>query len=149
MKNMFRFTTSVLFASFCAFSSCAAAQEGLIVADGFGAADLTKIPLEQQAKMMAKRAAQVDAQRNLAEQIKGLKLTGGTTMEDFEVSSDIVATRVKGLLRGAFELDSKTTKDGDAIVVEVKMAICTNNFHEKCRDKPSLEDALNATAANK
>lgn len=121
------------------------AEEGLIVASGFGAADLSKIPLEQQAKMMAKRAAQVDAQRNLAEQIKGLRLTGGTTMEDFEVSSDIVATRVKGLLRGAFELESTSSKDGEAILVEVKMAICSNNFHELCKNKPTLEDAIDAS----
>ncbi|MGB3724941.1 MAG: hypothetical protein WA981_04180 [Glaciecola sp.] len=124
------------------FLSSSFAEEGLIIADGFGASDLTKVPLEQQAKMMARRAAQVDAQRNLAEQIKGLRLTGGTTMEDFEVSSDIVATRVKGVLRGAFELSSTTTKDGDAIVVEVKMAICANGFHEKCKNRPNLEDAM-------
>jgi len=122
------------------------AEDGLIVANGYGAADLSKIPLEQQARMMAKRAAQVDAQRNLAEQIKGLRLTGGTTMEDFEVSSDIVATRVKGLLRGAFELDSNTSKEGEAILVEVRMAICTNRSHDKCKNKPTLADALDASA---
>ena len=125
------------------------ADDGLIIASGFGAADLTKIPLEQQAEMMAKRAAQLDAQRNLTEQIKGLRLTGGTTMEDFEVSSDVVATRVKGVLKGAFQLESTTTKDGDAILVEVKMAICANAIHEKCKNKPTLESAVNTTNANK
>lgn len=133
----------LLITLFCAIlSTTSFAQEGLIVASGFGAADLSKNPLEQQARMMAKRAAQVDAQRNLTEQIKGLRLTGGTTMEDFEVSSDIVATRVKGLLKGAFELDSHTTKDGDAILVEVKMAICVNSFPEQCKDRPTLEDTV-------
>jgi hypothetical protein len=129
---------------FCTlFLSHAAAQDGLIIATGYGAADLTKIPLQQQALVMAKRAAQVDAQRNLAEQIKGLKLTAGTTMEDFEVSSDIVATRVKGIIRGAFELDSITTKDADSILVEVKMAVCVNAVNEKCKNRPTLEDVIN------
>lgn len=140
MKTFLAFTFVLL--SCILLANKANADEGLIIAEGFGASDLTKVPLEQQARMMARRAAQVDAQRNLAEQIKGLRLTGGTTMEDFEVSSDVVATRVKAILRGAFELSSNTSKEGDAIVVEVKMAICANSFHEQCRNRPNLEDAV-------
>lgn len=124
------------------WSATSFAQDGLIVASGFGAADLTKVPLEQQAQMMAKRAAKVDAQRNLIEQIKGLRLTSGTTMEDFEVSSDIVATRAKGILQGAFEFDTNVSKEGDAILAEVKMAICIDNSASQCKDKITLSDIL-------
>lgn len=127
----------------CMFlSHFAHASDGLIIASGFGASDLSKVPLEQQARIMAKRAAQLDAQRNLAEQIKGLRLTGGTIMEDFEVTSDKVGTRVKTVLRGAFEVDSITTKDEQTILVEVKMALCIDRSHEKCQTLPTLEEAV-------
>lgn len=124
------------------FSHLSYAEDGLIVATGFGAADLSKVPFEQQAKVMAKRAAQLDAQRNLVEQIKGLRLTGGTIMEDFEVTSDKVGTRVKAVLKGAFELDSVTTKDDETILVEVRMAVCVNEFHPRCKSQPTLQDAV-------
>lgn len=123
-------------------SQFAHASDGLIIASGFGASDLSKVPLEQQARVMAKRAAQLDAQRNLAEQIKGLRLTGGTIMEDFEVTSDKVGTRVKTVLRGAFEVASNTTKDDQTILVEVKMALCIDRTHEKCKTLPTLEEAV-------
>ncbi len=124
------------------FAQISQASEGLIIASGFGASDLSKVPLEQQARIMAKRAAQLDAQRNLAEQIKGLRLTGGTIMEDFEVTTDKVGTRVKTVLRGAFEVDSATTKDDQTILVEVKMALCIDRTHEKCKTLPTLEEAV-------
>lgn len=124
-------------------SSTTYSEEGLIIAKGFGATDLSKFPIKSQAKMMAKRAAQVDAQRNLAEQIKGLRLTGGTTMEDFEVSKDIVATRVKAVLNGAFELEQESSADEQSIIVEVKMAVCLNRSNPLCEGKNTLEQASN------
>jgi hypothetical protein len=124
-------------------------EEGLIVAKGFGATDLSKFPIKSQAKMMAKRAAQVDAQRNLAEQIKGLRLTGGTTMEDFEVSKDIVATRVKAVLKGAFELESDSSADEQSVIYEVKMAVCLNKANQLCKDKDTLEQAANSESVSK
>ncbi len=115
------------------------AEEGLIKASGFGAVDLSKVKIEQQAKLMATRAAQLDAQRNLLEQVKGLRLSGGTTMEDFEISSDVVATRVKDALKGAFQMSENVSKAEGSMMVEVVMAICVNSFHEECKDRPTLE----------
>jgi hypothetical protein len=54
-----------------------------------------------QQKMMAMRAAQVDAYRNLAEQVQGFRLTGGTTVSAFALQSDTVRTYVDAFIRGA------------------------------------------------
>ncbi len=42
------------------------------------------------AKLLAERAAVVDARRNLLEIIKGVYITSETVVEDYMVSSDIV-----------------------------------------------------------
>ena len=116
------------------------AEKGLITASGFGTVDLHAIKIKAQAKMMARRAAIVDAQRNLSEQIKGVRLTGGTTMEEYEISSDIVATRVKSLLTGAFEYDQIVTEDEQSIAVEMVLAVCINKLPAACQNQLTLEE---------
>ena len=61
-----------------------------------GGAELTP-----QNKLLAKRAAQVDALRKLAEQVYGLKIDARTTVRDFVTESDVIKTEVKAFLRGA------------------------------------------------
>jgi|TARA_B110000240_G_scaffold87755_1_gene99821 hypothetical protein len=130
---------SVLIFYFLIFSA-QASQSGLITAKGFGTVDLALVKIKSQATMMARRAAQLDAQRNLAEQVRGVKITGGTTMEEYEISSDIVATRVKGFLRGAFEVDQKVLEEHDSIVVEIELAVCLDNTIKTCEGKQTLTD---------
>jgi hypothetical protein len=120
-----------------------AAEPGLLTVSGFGTTDLTIIKIKAQATMMARRAAIVDAQRNLSEQLKGVRLTGGTTMEEYEISSDIVATRVKSLLAGAFEYDQIITDGEQSVSVEVVMAICLNNLPEVCQNRMTLQQVEN------
>ena len=54
-----------------------------------------------QQRLLAKRAAIVDAYRNLAEQIKGLKITGSTYVRDFVAESDEIQTSFDTFLKGA------------------------------------------------
>lgn len=115
-------------------------EDGLIIASGFGTVDLHAIKIKAQAKMMARRAAIVDAQRNLSERIKGVRLTGGTTMEEYEISNDVVATRVKALLTGAFEYDQIVTEDEQSIAVEMVLAVCINKLPAACQNQLTLED---------
>ena len=118
------------------------AQEGLLVVTGFGTVDPAKFATSSQGRMMAERAAQVDGQRQLAESIKGVELTGGTTVEEYEVTSDIVATRVRGLVRGAFVLDKKVVEENDTLVAEVQMAVCIDNRATVCAGKTTLQSIV-------
>ena len=120
-------------------STAAVAEQGLLAVTGFGTVDAQAFATKSQARMMAERAAQVDGQRQLAENIKGEELTAGTTVEEYEVTSDIVATRVRALVRGAFVLDKKVVEENDTLVVEVQMAICLDNSAEVCKGRTTLQ----------
>ena len=120
------------------------AEPGLLTASGFGTVDPGAFETRSQGKMMAIRAAKVDGQRQLAESIKGVELTGGTTVEEFEVTSDLVATRVRGLIRGAFILKQDVQDESDTLVAEVQMAICLDKRPAVCADRPTLDELVDA-----
>ena len=65
---------------------------------------------------MARRGAVMDAQRNLLEIIKGVSVNSESTMEDLYVTSDIVKTRVEGVLKGAQIVDEGQNADGSYFV---------------------------------
>jgi len=50
---------------------------------------------------LAGRAAQVDAYRNLAEQVYGFRVWGNTTVSAFVTQNDAVRTYVDAFIRGA------------------------------------------------
>ena len=94
----------------------------LLSAEGFGFADAKRFP-ESQARLMAVRAAKIDAQRNLLETINGVRVTAGTTVKDMALESDIIGTRVKGMLQGSFEVSSDVKLESDNWVASVTMAV--------------------------
>jgi len=54
-----------------------------------------------QATLSAKRAAELDAYRRLAERIKGLRLTASTRVRDFVAESDVITAEMEAFLKGA------------------------------------------------
>ncbi len=73
-------------------------------------------------KLMARRAAKVDALRNLTEQIYGLQLDTTTTVRNFIVGSDVVRSRLNVAVRGAREVDYKELEDGTAeVTIEITL----------------------------
>lgn len=54
-----------------------------------------------QQKLMAMRAARVDAYRNLAEQVNGFRISGNTTVSAFVTQNDSMRTYVDAYLTGA------------------------------------------------
>jgi uncharacterized protein involved in tellurium resistance len=84
---------------------------GFVEADGYGIPPVNAYnPV--QGRILAKRAAIVDAQRNLLETIAGVHVNAETTIQNAMVSSDIVKTGVAGIIRGAVIVSDKQMADG-------------------------------------
>jgi len=78
--------------------------------------------LTAQQKLMARRAAKVDALRNLTEMVYGVQITSNTTVRDFVTQSDVVRARLDALIQGAKEVDYFERPDGTAeVTVEVTL----------------------------
>lgn len=116
--------------------------EGVLTATGAGIADGSRYPTSTQAKLLSRRAAMVDAQRNLLETINGVRITGGTTVENMMVTSDKVGSRVQGMIRGAFIVSENSYEDAGNWVTELELGICVNGTPESCKGKSTLTQAV-------
>jgi hypothetical protein len=77
---------------------------------------------EGQIKLLARRAAKVDALRNLLEVIYGLQIDARTKVRDFATESDVIKARLSATVQGAREIDYIVQSDGTAaITVEVTL----------------------------
>ncbi len=74
-----------------------------------------------QARLMAERAAELDAMRKLLEQIKGLRLTSTTLVRDFVTESDEIRTHADGIVRGASVAGKYLHRD--ELIAEVTMEV--------------------------
>ena len=90
-------------------------EQGTITAEGFGTPPMGTYG--SKASIMARRAAIVDAQRNLAEQVSGVQVDAETTVENFVISSDLVKTKVSALIKGAMVVEEQMMPDGAYRVV--------------------------------
>jgi hypothetical protein len=75
---------------------------------------------------MAMRAAQVDAYRNLAEQVQGFRIIGSTTVSAFAVQNDTIRSYVDSYIKGARVVSTTSIADGN-FQVEVELDM-TNQF---------------------
>lgn len=76
---------------------------------------------KSQARLMARRGAIVDAQRNLLESLAGVQLTAETTMKNSILVSDVVQTRVEGFIRGAVVV--REQDKGDTYEVTLRLPL--------------------------
>jgi hypothetical protein len=67
-----------------------------------------------QAKLMAKRGAEVDARSQLARTLEGVKIAGGTTLEKMVATNDKVAEAFNSFLEGVVVVSSEVTMDQGA-----------------------------------
>jgi len=72
-------------------------------------------------RLMAVRAARLDALRRLAERINGLMISSETSVRDFVAESDAINTELNAFIRGAKE--THITYHSDELIVEVEMQV--------------------------
>jgi len=73
-----------------------------------------------QKKLMAKRAATVDAYRKLLEKVNEIEVNSESKLEDLLMKHDEVTAKVSGFIRGAQIIDVRAEHDG---IVEVDIMI--------------------------
>ncbi|OUO40382.1 hypothetical protein B5F82_04240 [Megamonas hypermegale] len=87
------------------YQNPAYAQTETITADGYGVLPPNK-PFGQ-AKLMARRAAVVEAQRNLLETVKDVAIDSETNVEMSMTLNDTIHSKVSGVIRGARVIDEE------------------------------------------
>jgi len=92
---------------------------GEVYATGIGAPPARPVNAAQ-ARAMAERAAQVVALRNLLETVKGVRVDSETVVENFMTKSDVIRTKVDGIVKGARIVKKQFMSDGS---VEVLVAM--------------------------
>ena len=93
--------------------------DGTITVIGMGIAPQNSVNAAQ-AKALAKRAATVDAYRQLAESVKGVNVNSESTVENMMVLSDVTRTKVSATIQGARILNVQYQPDG---MCEVTMQV--------------------------
>lgn len=96
------------------------AQKVLLVkGNGFGPERVKELGRR---KILAKRAAKMDAYRNLVEVIKGVYVTSNTKVQDMMLESDSIKAKTDGMLKGMRVVDVTYSNDGGCeITVEVNI----------------------------
>lgn len=94
-----------------------------VKATGDGAIDAAN-PNQASAKLMAFRAAEMDARRKLAEQIEGLMITSQTSVKDFVADNDQIRAEMLAFQQGAHVLEgSKRVNPDKTVQVDVEIEL--------------------------
>lgn len=125
MKRKLLYSLAFALISICLFILGASAQAGqgnidwdneVITATGFGAMPSNSLNIGQ-AKLLARRAAMVDAYRNLVEAINGVQVSAETTVKNYVTENDLVKSQISGFIQGAKIVNEQMNTDGTYMVV--------------------------------
>ena len=92
-----------------------------ISAIGFSSVSIQPSKNINQRRLMAMRAAKLDAYRSLTEQIHGIQIQGETTIGEAVLTSDKLASALRGLIVGARTVKIEPTSD-DTYQVELAVS---------------------------
>ena len=107
-----------------------------VSATGYGAPPKAYFP-EPQRRLMAMRAAKVDAYRSLAERVNGLRVWGGTTVGDMVVEKDRYRVFLDSVVRGAEVMTVNGMEDGTYETI-VEMTLGQAFLAQVLADEPCL-----------
>jgi hypothetical protein len=102
-------------------------DEGYVTADGYGLPAVSA-DTPAQARLTARRAAIVDAQRMLAEYVAGVNVTAETTVESMQVSSDVVKTKTSALIKNAAIVDEESSNGAYRVRLSMPMYGATRSL---------------------
>lgn len=104
----------------------------LIRVTGYGAYQKPEDRKSESKRLMVLRASKLDAYRNMAERVYGATISGASTVEDYSLKNDAVASMVDSVIRGArvISITEHKTK-GVETILELMLPA---NFHD-CLNK--------------
>ncbi len=96
-----------------------------------------------QARMLARRAAMVDAYRQIAEAVKGVNVDSETTVENMMILSDRTTTRVNALVQGARIVEEYAIPEGGyAVKMQVPLFGVSNSVASAVMERPTKMEAF-------
>ena len=73
--------------------------------------------------LSGERSATLDAYRRILEYVKGVQVSGGSTVKDFITTDATYRTKIDGVIRGARQIDRQKNGDGTwSVVMELSLA---------------------------
>ncbi|MER2493339.1 LPP20 family lipoprotein [Catenovulum sediminis] len=116
--------------------------QGKIQAEGMGAAPPNKPP--HVAPLLACRAAIADAQRNLLEAVKGVRVQANTVVERYMLASDEIRTSVEGVIRNATITEKMPLADSTCrVTVSAPLAgNISQSIYQKSFDEDNQKSAM-------
>ncbi|WP_070968743.1 flagellar assembly lipoprotein FlgP [Vibrio sonorensis] len=89
---------------------------------------------EEEKQVRAMRASKIDAYRELAEQVYGMRVSGRADLKDQRLGTELTSGAVDGVIRGAEVV--RSYKVGDSYVTELRLDIKKMN---KLRDYGEIQ----------
>ena len=96
-------------------------EENVLVAVGYASISEQKGRTDEEKRVRAMRASKIDAYRELAEQIYGMRVSGRADLEDQRLGVESTSGAVDGVIRGAEVVRSYPV--GDSYVTELRLDI--------------------------
>ena len=102
-----------------------------------------------QARMLARRAAVVDAYRQLAESVNGVNVDSETTVENMMVMNDSIKTKVSAVIKGARVISEQITPDGGyEVTMQISLFGVSNSLASAIMPAPATKESFPAPIPN-